>query len=230
MNALQEVILDRLIGAPRKDFETHVGPVGLAVQALVDASMVSRGADPHLLGYPLMLLSALDGACSMLRAVEDQRRVAISVFTAVTPSVEPMSWLSRKFISTSLWCARRVHPLICRAECPFLEDAVGQIDRYFGPAGIPEPQLRSSNTAFNACSAGNQIVWDSRQMGVVTVKFIGRATIENVLAAARADRKHESAEDPSCIGAEYAGRLVGMLEGVPRSIDFCLDLARELGI
>lgn len=230
MNAMQEVILDRLIGAPRQDFETHVGPVGLAVQALVDACIVERGADPHRFGYPLMLLRALEGACSMLRAVEDQRRVAIGVFTEVTPSSEPLSFPPRKHIQRALWCARRAHPLICRAECPLLEETAVQIEQYFQPTLAPFPLLRSSPSAFHSCIAGNQIVWDSREMGAVTIKYIGKTTIENVLAAARADQKHESPEEPSCRSAEYAGRLVGMREGVRGSIDFCLELARELGI
>jgi hypothetical protein len=231
MNPMQEVILDRLIGAPRKDFETHVGPVGLAVQALVEASLVQRGGDPHRLGYPLMLLHALEGACSMLRAaVEDQRRIAVNVFTEVAASTEPLSFAHRKQIKTALWCAKRVHPLICRAECPYLEQAVSQIERYLQPGMAPFPLLRSAPDALNSCSAGNQIVWDTRLGGAVTIKYIGRETIENVLKAARADQKHESVEDPCHKAGEYAGRLVAMQEGVPGSIGFCLDLARELGI
>jgi len=231
MNALQEVILDRLIGAPGDDFApTFGGPVGLAFRALLDAQLIERGAPDAALGYPMILATALQGACSMLKEVEEQRQLAVAVFTTISPSADPVLLTPRREIEAALWCARRSHPLICRAECPLVQDAARQIARYFDRGAARGPLLRPSTPRFNECTASNEIVWDALAGEAITLRCLGYYTVEKVLDAARADRAGASPERSACYVAGHAGQLAGLLSGVTGSTEFCVGLANEFGM
>jgi len=230
MNALQEVILDRLIGAPGDDFAPNLGPLGLAFRALREARLIEEGAPDSALGYPMVLATALQGACSMLPDVEEQRQLAVAVFTTISPSAEPVALTSRQQVEGALWCARESHPLICKADCPFMTDATRQIQRYFSRGEARGPLLRPSNARYQECSAGNGIVWDNLGNTAVTLRFLGYNTVEKVLDAARADRAGELPEESACYASSYAGRLAGMLSGVPGATTFCVSLARQLSM
>jgi hypothetical protein len=229
MNVLQEVILDRLIGAPGDDFAPNSGgPLAVAFRALLDAHLIERGAPDAALGYPMMFATGLQGACSMFKEVEEQRQLAVAVFTTISPSAEPVELTPRQQIESALWCARHSHPLICRPECPFMKDATGQIVRYLDRGKARGPHLRPSNPRFNECSASNEIVWDSIEMSSVTLRCMGYYTIEKVLDAAKADRAGETPELAACFASGYAGRLAALLSGVAGATEFCFAFAREL--
>lgn len=230
MNALQEVILDRLIGAPGDEFAPNAGPLGLAFRALRDARLVDERATDAALGYPMVLATALQGACSMLKEVEEQRELAVAVFTTVSPSADPVALTPRQQVEGALWCVRHSHPLICRNECPFLTDAARQIQRYFNRGEARGPLLRPSNARYQECSASNEIVWDSLDMSVITLRCLGYYTVEKLLDAARADRAGELPEHSACYAASYGGRLAGLLSGVPGATAFCIALAQQLAM
>jgi hypothetical protein len=230
MNPFQEVILDRLIGAAHGEFQNHFGPVGLAFQALVDARLVDEKATALDLGYPLILRSALESACAMLRPVEQQRRLAVAVFAEVSPYSPPLPLTPRTQIGAALWCARRVHPLICRADCPFLQDAVTQIEQYLSTNDAVRPALQISPSVFHTCSASNEIVLDVVKGGMIALYNIGYQIIAKALEAARADRDSRSPESSSCEAAGYAAILAARFLGVQGATEFCVSLARELGV
>jgi len=228
MNPFQEVILDRLVGAGPDEFTEHLGPLGLAFQALVDAGLIAAHASALSLGYPLLLSSALESAGAMLRGIEDKRQLALAVFTAVPPRPVVAPLPARRQITAALWCARRAHPLICRADCLFLKDAIAQIAHHCD--GVPLAADAAARPRFFACAATNTMVWDAVDMAAITVRCLAYHSIDKVLEAAQAERQSPAVETGSRFSASYAGRLVALQLGAAGAADFCIDLARELGI
>jgi hypothetical protein len=160
--------------------------------------------------------------------IEAKRQLAITIFAEVAPCSEVRNLSARCYIESALWSARRVHPLICKAECPYLQDATGQVDQYLSGQRVADITLKPANP--RSCTASRDLVCDRLRESLITLHSIGMRTIDNLLKAAQADRNRQSPENTSCEGSAYAGRLVAHFEGVKGAVDFCMAFARQLGM
>ncbi len=70
MDHRQEIILDRLAGAKRIGVQYRSGPLGIAVEALVEKKLVHRRDAKAALGFPRLLCQGIQGASNQLPGIE----------------------------------------------------------------------------------------------------------------------------------------------------------------
>lgn len=228
MNAFQEVILDRLLGANATDFQDNHGPVGLALRALVDARLMEPSDPAEALGYPLMLHKALHAGCAMLGTTEEKRQLALTVFGEVSPASVPVHPPPRRQIETSLWCAERVHPLVCRSACPVLSATRKLLELFFTGDPLRDLPLELSQATLATCQASNRVIFDEVNHSGITLRLISRRTLQSPLAAAQALRSGQKVEEYASVAAAYAGRLAAHFLGRNGAAEFCRALVQEL--
>ena len=228
MNPFQEVILDRLVGAGSDEFTDELGPLAMAFQALIDAGLIEADASALSLGYPLLLSAALDSGIAMLWEVEDKRQLALQVFSAVPPRPDVTEMPAQQQIKAALWCAQRVHPLVCRADCPYLLDAAAEVAHHC--EGTPRAEEAAAGPRSFACGANTNVVWDAVANSMITLRCLAFHTIDKVVEAAQAAGDHDAAVSASRYSASYAGRIVAHFLGGPGAAALCVDLAHELGV
>jgi len=229
MNALQEAILDRLIGADAQAFADNHGPVGLALGALVEAGLLEPGSPLQALGYPLQLTKALHAAAAMLATVEEQRQLALTLFAEVPPRSPAPCPPGRVQVEAALWCADRVHPLVCRAACPALAAARKHLDLFWAGDPLQEVPLELSQATWASCQASKRVIWDAVNGSAITLRSLSYRCIQSPLAGAQALRQQQPPDDYTCVGAANAARLAAHFLGLDGAADFCRALARELG-
>lgn len=225
MTPLQECILDRLIGADKIGVLWNSGPLGLAVKALKERKLTGRRDAAQALGYPMMLCHALQGASSVLPSVDDRRRLAMSVFATVPPRDKAPRLTPRRHVEIALWCARWVHPLVCREDCPFFQEIAVRAESYLAGGRVGRP----FTVGESACAAGRMGRSASSDWST-TPKGYAVATCYRVLEAA-ADASHGTWPGMhSNLAGRDAARVCARAQGTDAAVEFCLELARELGM
>jgi hypothetical protein len=225
MTEAQEAILDRLMVANKIGVQWPSGPLGLAIQAMQSRVMRGRKDVSQTLGYPMLLCQALHGASSALGDIDDRRKLAVTFFSALAPRPRKFRLTPRRHAEVALWCGQWIHPLVCREDCPYLvrvlqavrdalvnhdPDILRGLKKMRCPAVLtrdwsrvtwPRSPERTAIEVLNEARAATFAVSDKRWPG----KMSNRA-------------------------ARDAAHLVGLVRGVEGTVDFCLALAREVGL
>jgi hypothetical protein len=128
MTDLQDMILDRLVGT-RVGVHWPNGPLAIAAEVVGGQKPVKfgqtgddRGAKAEVarrLGYPVLLCEAIQGANRGLKAEDDRRSLAMTLFGTI-PVGAPAPKLSAQAQNrVAARMAIRAHPYICpRPDCP----------------------------------------------------------------------------------------------------------------
>src|SRR5262245_2932478 len=113
MTGAQEAILDELMAAADIGVSWAHGRATRTTSA-VGPDGATRRDVAQSLGYPSLLRAAVVYAVAALQAVDERRKLAISVVSEVAPRRRAPRVPPKERLRLGLWAARRVHPLVCR--------------------------------------------------------------------------------------------------------------------
>jgi hypothetical protein len=229
MTPEQDVIIDRLTGSAKIGVQWKSGPLNIAVQALRDKKLVTRGDASQALGFPSMLCYALNGASTRLTDLEDRRKFAVSFFNEVAPKAKPPRLTRQRHVEMALWVARRMHPLACSSDCPYLEHVAQLAERFVAlgevipPADVRREEQRCSCITNRSWQGLSWEAWRSSPQGraLTALQFAGEAA---------AVAPYRSPNSQSNWVAREGARLAVQKEGLEGAVVFCVALARELGL
>jgi hypothetical protein len=219
MDHRQEIILDRLVGAKRIGVQYRSGPLGIAVEALVEKKLVHRRDAKAALGFPKLMCQGIQGANNHLPGIEERRSLAISFFSAVKPHEKPPRLTARRHAEIVLWAARRVHPLVCREDCPYLLAVVRWMAANPSAAAVPREVDDEAG-----CSAWTNPGVRNHRRGTASYQAIRALNYVHVTVTA------SRPGDTSQYGPLHAGAAAALHGGAATAADFCIGLARELGL
>jgi hypothetical protein len=222
----QELILDGLMGAATLDGKRPSGVLGVAVQALTGRRLRDAGEAARVLGYPRILCEALHSAAATLNTRDERRKLGVSFFSECPPRRRLVRLSPRRHAEMALWCARRVHPLLCRADCPFAAFVTRQVEgclrgelppRFSGtgtPPACPAAHARESNQDGWYRSPEHDAWWALN-------------IAQNLSACTRSDLPYRPAY-LSMLAGQRSARVAARLRGVSGALEFCLTLAEAL--
>jgi hypothetical protein len=230
MTDLQDQILDRLVGAKIGKTWTD-GVLTIAATVLDPRMKVAGGGERHrqkqmanILGYPLILCEAIQGASSVLPDEEERRRLGIAVIGAVNPPGGPMKRISGPVaLAATAEAALAAHLLVCTGPCPLREAVVAMMAAVQrGDKKIPDP-LRGRPKARCPAYKGSEddlLVPSSppEQRAVVAFRHLVTACHDRSPGRACSDSARESA------------RVVALKTGVDAAIKLCVKMARQFGL
>jgi hypothetical protein len=226
MTEAQEAILDQLMVAETIGAPWASGPLGVALRALAAGELRTCGDATQALGYPALLCQALHSANGTLATADERRQLAVTFFSEVAPRPQAPRLTRRRYAEVALWGALRVHPLVCRASCPYTRRLSRAIRDYLAdPAPHPlQPEL-----------AGNCPAEITRDWGCIgwykSPEHCARSALRYAYCAAWMIAHYDRwPGSESRRAACYAARTAALAEGVAGAVDFCLALAREVGL
>jgi hypothetical protein len=229
MTDLQDQILDRLMGATVGKTWTD-GVLTIAAR-VIDPEMTLAGGGErrrqkqiaNILGYPLILCEAVQGASSVLGPEDDRRKLGIAFVQAVAPPGGPLKRVNGKAaLAATSEAALSAHRLVCPGPCP-LVDAVermvaaaekgGKVPYSFEGRSPPRcPAYKGSPHLLIAANSPPE------QRAVVAFRHLDTAYHDRSPGRACSDSVRESA------------RVVAIKQGVDAASQLCVALARKLGL
>jgi hypothetical protein len=222
MNSQQEVILDALVTAD--DFGGDYwrpGPLALVVQALHHAGL-SQAADPaDALGYPKPLCAAIEGAAWTLKDTDDTRKLAVTLISEVPPRQDISDVEDRELVEIAGWAAGRALAFT-DVNCPEAGQALDLVDRVAGRMKLVE--VWALSTALEKAI--------ERYNGLRAEFVEPKLALNAVFFALHALRRLNEGGDVTelaCHATRDTARLAG-LRGTEAAAEFCLKLARQLGM
>lgn len=231
MNHLQDLILDRLIGTPKIGRFWKNGPLALAVQALQEKQLTAHSDATLALGFPMAMCEALQGASHVLKKMEERRELAVAFFAEVPPQPARPRLTQRRHVGIARWAAYRVHPLVCRKTCPTLKQTDGFLAR-FERGGALDWAVLNAHHISDSCRASWTTYIECRQQPqpwYLTAESYGWYALQYT--------RQTALTLPRPLGAEYgprvqrfAARVEALVNGKDGALDFCLALAKELGL
>jgi hypothetical protein len=226
MTEAQEMILDRLMVAELIGVQGPAGPLGLAVEALGPLRGAGGSRIPRTLGWPGILRQALQAASAALEGLEQRRQVAVTFFSVVAPRRKAPALGPSRQVELALWCALRVHPLVCRRGCPcagYVEEAVRGFlaERRPSAAKWPRGPLR--------CSAVLPRDWSDVGPHGSPEESASAALGCALSVASLRDSGWYSVGNAKWAGW-HAARVAALVKEVKGAVSFCLALAREMGL
>jgi hypothetical protein len=227
MTELQEAIVDRLMVADKIGVRWATGPLGLAVEALQLRGMIPARSDAtRTLGYPLLLCRALHTASSTLRTADDRGKLAITFFSETPPRPGGLRLSPAQQVATVLWSARRVHPSLCREGCPFAVRLGNRVNRYLAEGRLPPVRSRPPSCPALQARARSDGVASLRR----SAEWSALKAFKAAESAAGTAQLGAWPGEHSARGAAHAARVAALANGVTGAIDFCVGLAREVGL
>jgi hypothetical protein len=229
MTDVQDAILDRLVGA-KIGVNWPGSPLAIAADYIGGPKPIyflandNRGAKAEIarrLGYPVLLIEAMQGGNRAFAAEDDRRAFAMAVFRKVSVGgkLPRLSTRDQNLIAGRL--AVRAHAYVCpAARCPVVRALTALLD-------APEPTEALIDVALDSrCKTTKAMVNDF-----------------NVLRANSppSDRVMKSAEmavtglmlDRSLHGwcsARESVRLAASERGIEEAVDCCVEVARQCGV
>jgi hypothetical protein len=223
MTELQEAIVDRLMVVKKIGVQWATGPLGVAVKAVEGRGMFSRGDITDTLGYPMLLCKALHSANTTLESVDDRRTLAITFFSEVAPRPKRPRLTPVQHVRVALWCAESIHSLVCRADCPCTGRVGKLVQGYLTTGRVEQGQSVPSCPAVGA--SHYWLVPYSESPAYFALLALNAAESAAGSAATKTwSGKHSST------AATYAARVAATVKGLAGAIDFCLALARQVGL
>jgi hypothetical protein len=218
---LQEVILDRLIGATAADFRDAPGPVGLAWRALRDAGLTERTTPALALGFSQVLCQALQEAGACFTELERQREFALAVFAELPPRPKPPHLTAHQHLEIALWCARSAHAFVCLWDCPVAEDLAVRIRCLISGERPDRLGLFIPDALWTHCSCQNATAPPEID-AIHALEMARRAAVSHCCGTWPGHSCQKA--------AGFAARGAALTHGVSGAIDFCLALARLLEV
>ena len=228
MTDQQEIILDRLMGSDKIGRYWTTGPLALAVRALQEKKLTSKKDAAQALGYPGVLCHAIQGASSFLKTVDERRTLAVTVFTDVPPHPQVPRLARRRSVELALWCALRVHPLAHRDQCEFAQLVVRRVKEYLDGAAPAASALNALTSDQQRCPSQQRGVWSVWHSSVAGCAFGSLHYAAEVLRCAALTGRGMG-KYLNLVGRD-AARVPTVANGVAGAIDFCVALAREVGM
>jgi hypothetical protein len=219
-----ETILDQLMAAEQIGGSfLGAGPFDLAVAALRNAGLTKRQDARRALGYPVVLCRALEGACQVLTNIDDRRTIAVSVFTEVPPRTRPPNLRTLDLVGAALWCVRQVEAWTqdyqsLTAEVPPL------LERCLHGRALPVTKVGQISDELSRAMTGVQgdQAFHPKRLTLAVSYFA-------LHAARRADQDQPPGEVVEHVCRDV-GRLAALNEGAAGAVNYCVGLARQLGM
>jgi hypothetical protein len=224
MTDAQEAILDRLMVEEVIGVKS-AGPLGLAGKALQPRSQEQRGC-ARTLGYPTILRQALNAANEALTGTDERRKFAITFFSGVAPRRKAPSLNSIRHIEVALWAGLRIHPLVCRADCPCAQDIQADASVFLTTGRLRAILTRRPPTH---CPALVMRDYSDEELRI-SAEYSAFLSLTFVLEAAWRHMGRRWPLPSACGAARCAARVTALVEGATGASDFCLALAREVGL
>jgi hypothetical protein len=232
MTDLQDRILDRLVGVP-VGVDWPDGPLAAAADVVGGQKPVKfgqtdndRGAKAEIaerLGYPVLLCEAIQGGNRGLKAEDDRRGLAMTLFRTIPVGGAAPRLPAERQNLIAARLALRAHPYVCRrADCPVL----GVL------AGLVEAQSMSAAAAAAAgrtwCeTAGGTL----RRLAVAWLTDRSTPVQRLVQSAAMALRGFETGKSVhGWCSVRESVRLAASQRGVEEAVACCLEIARRCGM
>jgi hypothetical protein len=233
MTDLQDAILDKLVGSS-VGVDWPDGPLAIAAEVVGGSKPVKfgqtdndRGAKAVVaarLGYPVLLCEAIQGANRGLKAEDDRRSLAMSLFATISVggALPRLSSLAQNKIAACL--AIRVHPYVCpRTDCPVPAALARLVE-------APEVTRALCVSAERArCETAGRI-----SAGIAAwAGLTARSTREERLAqtAARALFGLRVGRSPhGWSSLRESARLAASERGLAEAVACCVEVARQCGL
>lgn len=222
MNPLQEMILDRLVGAKTIGTRWSPGPLRLAARALAEDGLAVNLESHKSLGFPLPFCAAIEGASECLKNVEEVRTLAIALFSEIMPRDELLELSEHNHVEIAAWCARYWYFHFDRPS-DLCDEISAVLDDYLSGRGsswissIHRFDRRFDRVFFR--NTGNRPY--SQEKLLHSVFFFA-------LHTARRAARRESTEENASRTCRDAGRLAAVSAGLDGAVPFCLELARMM--
>lgn len=225
MTEAQEIILDRLMVEEMIEAKGESTPLGLAFQAL-DGCLSGRREFTRTLGFPPILRQALHAANATLERTDDRRELAITVFSVVAPRRKSPALGRQRQIEVALWGALRVHPLVCRAACPHAASIEKSVKHALATRRASSLKLPSGPVCCPAAVTRDS--FDAALYGS-SPEQAASAALAYVVGFGWMSSRHWHVDNCRWAGG-FAARVATMVRGAAGASDFCLALAREVGL
>jgi hypothetical protein len=229
MTDLQDMILDRLVGTP-VGVNWPDGPLAIAAEVVGGKKPVKfgqtdndRGAKNEIakrLGFPVLLCEAIQGANRGLKAEDDRRSLAISLFGTL-PIGGPIPRLSSQLQNRiAVRMAIRAHPYVCQhVDCP--------VPRVL--ADLIEAPTVTKPMAAKADRAECMMVGNTRAAngpGWLTARSTSvQRLVQTVLMALRGFQMKKSVHGWCSI--RESARLAASERGIAEAVACCVEIARQ---
>ncbi len=224
MDESLETILDQLMVAEKiGGRDVNAGPFDLAVTALRNAGLTRRRDATRALGYPHLLCLALEGACQVLTDVDHRRTIAVSVFSEVPPRPRAPRLSQAELFSVAQWCLSYAeagsasHRRLTGPVWPLLEDCA-------------HGRRLSAATIDTVSSALYQALPINHGEQPYVAGQLALSAFYFALHAARRADQDQPAQPLLGWVARDVGRLEALTEGVGGAVEYCVSLARQLGM
>jgi hypothetical protein len=232
MTDLQDQILDRLVGA--KVGKTWADGVLTIAAKVMQPKMEVAARDAgerrrqkqlaNILGYPLILCEAIQGASGQFKDEEDRRNLGIAVIGAVNPPGGPMKRTRAAVaLAAAAYAVMQAHPLVCARKCPLLQaviDMMAAVER--GDKKVPDPFDARSKIRCPACA------------GPLPPYLAVNSPPEHRAAAALrflvGAYQARSPGIPCSDAARVSAQVVAVKRGVDAASKLCVEMARKLGL
>jgi hypothetical protein len=230
MNAIQDAICDRLVGA-RISRDWVNGPLHVAALVIDPDFKLASGQHDRRpsqlvtkMNWPRLFCYAFHGANAGLAEEEDRRTLAITLFREIAPRTKQKRIPLKQTCSVAAALAVRVHPLVCPGPCP-LHEAVTSYLSDLADEKPPWERLLACLRALRSCPsfAGApddpvRISSEPVHHSVVAYRYLLVALGGSIVAIACGDAAREAA------------RTEAKVRGVQGAADICLEAARQLGL
>jgi hypothetical protein len=136
MTPQQEAILDRLMAATiSRDWSG--GPLHVAALAMDPAFQLPANRDmrrqielSRRMGFSRLFCEAMHGANAGLANEDDRRKLAITVFSVLSPKAPPRKIAAALARDVAIWMAFRAHELVCSGPCELREHITARVTEY----------------------------------------------------------------------------------------------------
>jgi hypothetical protein len=240
MTDLQDAILDRLVGT-RVGVNWPDGPLTIAAEVVGGSKPIvfgltdnDRGPKAEIsrrLGYPVLLIEAIQGAVRALAEENDRRSFAMAVFGTVPVGgkLPRLSSLEQNRIAGRM--AIRVHSFVCTADCPVPKTLAALLD-------APPKNRTERQAAYQTrCETAKETLWGATTKetpwGATTAWLTARSTTFQRLLQTAYQVIHGLAEKKSMGGwcsIRESARLAASERGIAEAVACCVEIARQCGL
>lgn len=230
MTDLQDAILDRLVGT-RVGVNWPDGPLTIAAEVVGGSKPIQfgvtdgdRGAKSEIarrLGYPVLLIEAMQGANRAFAAEDDRRGFAMAVFRKVSVGGKALRLSALDQVRIAGQLAVRAHPYVCGANtCPVPEALKKLIE-------ANEVTTRLLHEAEDArCKTANKAI--GRFLWIQSNSTSEHRMMQSAYQVVNGLRERRS------LGAwcsiRESVRLAASERGMEEAIDCCVEIARKCGV
>ena len=235
MTDLQDAILDRLVGT-RVGVNWPDGPLAIAADVIGGSKPVQfgqtdndRGAKAEIarrLGYPVLLVEAIQGGNRGLVEEDDRRGFAMAVFRLIPVGGKPRRLTMEEQNHIAAWAALRAHRCVCPdSKCPML----GMIERLAGIDSVSRGMFNLEKEAVRTRCTFAGTPKDDGQVGWLTARSTKQQRLLQTITQVAGGLSAGSSMGGWCSIRESA-RLCASEGGLSEAVACCEEIARRCGL